>query len=845
MALHTGTTHERDGDYFGPTLNHLSRLRDAAHGGQVLLSDATTALVQDRLPEGVQLRDLGEHRLRDVPRRWPVHQLAIWGLPADFPALRFTEDHPTNLSPQRDRLLGRERELTEVCELLRQNGVGLVTLTGPGGTGKTRLGLAVAAVLLDAFADGVFVVDLAPLADPALVPAAIGQALGVREGGGTSLPEALAAYLRAKALLLVLDNVEHLLPAAPVVGDLLAAPRLKVLATSRAPLNLRGEREFPVPPLALPAAGASSANDISRSAAAALFVERARDVRPDFRLTDADATAIGELCRRLDGLPLAIELAAARVRVLTPSAMLGRLVGVHGRAPLLQMITGGGPDRPARQQTLHATIRWSYELLDGREQRLFRRMSVFVGGCALDAVEAVCTEDDEARAGLLDALTTLVAQNLVLRIDESGRPGSAGQMSEPRFGMLETIREFALDRLAESDDRTTLAARHAAFFHALALRADAHMFGPERERWLGRLTVEQGNLRAVLQWGLSGGDLQLALATGAALQFWFITESVREGRQALEQLLAQPSATAPTPARARALRALGWLAIVQGDFAAARARLDESAAYWRAVGNSHELAHALCQHAMLSAAGTEPPIIAIADEAVQTARAAASPFATAFSLSSRAALALRRRDWTAARTDLEEAIEIARRHGARAPGASFLKSAALVDSFTGDLDSAATKYGQALALFRSLDNHAPPHLIAQTLGYLGDVEYRRHNLDAAAAQYAEGLRLNHRVGAVGDGVRCIAALGRVACRKQEWDRAARILGAADGLMATYQFANSTGVVQTAQERQATEALVAQTRTALGEAAFIAAWEEGRALSLDAAVALALERTSPA
>jgi predicted ATPase/class 3 adenylate cyclase len=863
MALHTGAADERDGDYFGPPLNRVARLRDAGHGGQTLLSSVTGALVQGQVPDGVALRDLGRHRLRDLAERDQVYEAAIWGLRADFPPLRLTDLHPTNLPRRRERLIGRDRATAAISALLGAEETGLVTLTGTGGTGKTRLALAVGAALLDRFPDGVFVVDLAPLADPALVPTAIGQVLGVSESGGTPLLTQLTAYLRARALLLILDNFEHLLPAAPVVADLLAAaPALKVLVTSRTPLHLRGEKEYAVPPLALPDAAASSPGDIAGAAAAALFVERARELKPDFAVTDDNAPAVAEICRRLDGLPLAIELAAARTRVLTPQAMLARLVGAHGRAPLL---TGGGPDRPARQQTLRATIEWSFELLGEAERRLFRRLAVFVGGFSVDAAEAVCADlsptprrfRSEPRRGgepnstavtesppslrgkgvgglgVLDALTSLVEQNLLTRMD--------GPEGEPRFGMLETIREFALEHLASSGEAADLQGRHAAYYHAYARQGESGMFGPERERRLSLLTAEQGNLRAVLQWGLAGGDVQVALDTAAALQFWFITVSLGEGRSWLEGLLTVPAAAARTPARARALRVLAWLCVVQSDFRTARVSVDESVTLWRTLREPEELALALLQLATCSTDGAGPTAIAAADEAVVLAREAGSACAAAFGRNARGLLAMRRGDLPVADAAFSEAAAIAREAGARAPHASFIMNGALVDSRSGDADAAIAKYTEALALFRGLGDHAPKWLIARTLVLRGDIAYRQRRLEEAEADYREALPLSNQVGALGEVARCLSGLGRVALRRGAFRRAARLFSAQSNLETTYRLDSAWGLTRSPQERQAADALVAETRTALGEEAFAAAWAEGSALSLDAAVALALEQ----
>ena len=444
MALHTGAAEQREGDYFGPPLNRIARLLAAGHGGQILLSMATHGLIRDQRPPGVELRDLGEHRLKDLTMPEHIFQVVAPTLPSGFPPLKTLDVRPSNLPMQRSPLIGREREVAAVAALLRRDDVGLVTLLGPGGVGKTRLSLQVAVDLLDDFKDGVWFVNLAPITDPALVPSTIAQTLGVKEAGGEPLPETLKAYLREKRLLLLLDNFEQVVAAAPLVADLLASARhLKVLITSREVLHLYGEHEYPVPPLALPDLKHLPPLDyLSQYAAVALFIQRAQAIKPDFQVTNANAPAVAEICARLDGLPLAIELAAVRVRLFPPEALLGRL------EHRLKALAGGARDLPARQQTLRGTIDWSYQLLDPAEQTLFARLGVFVGGCTLEAAEAVCNPDGALPLEVLDALTSLVDKSLLRQHGDR----TSTLDSEPRFGMFETVREYALERLAASGE---------------------------------------------------------------------------------------------------------------------------------------------------------------------------------------------------------------------------------------------------------------------------------------------------------------------------------------------------------------------------------------------------------
>ncbi|MFL5735544.1 MAG: ATP-binding protein, partial [Chloroflexia bacterium] len=393
VALHTGEAEVRDGDYVGSSLNRVARLLSAAHGGQTLLSLTTQQLVRDALPPGATLRDLGEHRLKDLIHPERIFQLCAPGLAANFPPLNTLDARPNNLPAQRAPLVGRNAECAAVQRLLLRGDVGLVTLTGPGGIGKTRLALQVAANLIDDFPDGVFFVPLEHITDPTQVAPAIARTLGIRQPSGDEVLDALAGYLSDKRLLLVLDNFEQVVSAGPLVATILAAaPQLKVLVTSREVLRVRDEQEFPVPPLQVPDLDRlPPVEDLSRYESVALFVQRARLVKPDFDLTNDNAAAVAEICNRLDGLSLAIELAAARIGLLPPQAMLSRL------AATLRLLTSGPCDLPERQQTLRNAIRWSYDLLDPSEQALFRRMSVFTGGGTLEAIEAVCGPPDDGR----------------------------------------------------------------------------------------------------------------------------------------------------------------------------------------------------------------------------------------------------------------------------------------------------------------------------------------------------------------------------------------------------------------------------------------------------------------
>ena len=511
MALHTGVGEVRDEDYVGHTLNRVARLLSAAYGGQVLLTRATHDLIGEALPLKVSIRDLGEHSLKDLLRKEYLFQLVIEDLPADFLPVKTVDNRPNNLPLQASLFVGRERELEALSGLLRRPDVRLLTLTGPGGTGKTRLTVQAAAEVIREFRDGAFFIDLASIADPGLVIPTIAQTLDVKESAGQSLADSLRSFIHDRQILIVLDNFEQVIGAATAVAQLLAmGTQLKIVVTSQVVLHLHGEQEFAVPPLALPdLKQLPSVEALRQYEAVGLFVQRARLAKPDFEITEQNAPAIAEICCRLDGLPLAIELAAARIKMLHPEAMLARLSGLAGMQNSLKLLVGGARDMPARQQALRSTIEWSYGLLDEGEKILFRRLSVFAGGCTLEAAEAVCSavagsqlsvvgeEGGEKRTDyrlpttieidVFDGVSSLVDRSLIRIV--GGR--------ESRFSMLETIREYARERLEESGEGEATRWRHASFYLALAEKVEYE--APVRDNvWFEKMEGEQDNLRAAL-----------------------------------------------------------------------------------------------------------------------------------------------------------------------------------------------------------------------------------------------------------------------------------------------------------------------------------------------------------
>jgi predicted ATPase/class 3 adenylate cyclase len=564
MGIHSGEGRLLDGDYVGLDVHRVARITSAGHGGQIIVSDAARALAEAALPNDVRLHDLGDHRLKDLERSEHLFQVVAPGLQPEFPPLRSLVTRPHNLPAQVSSFVGREREKDELLELLRASR--LVTLTGPGGTGKTRLAIETAAAALDDCADGVFFVPLATISEVDLVVPTIATVLNIRESATSPILERLIEHLAGRALLLVLDNFEQVIDAAPTVSALLAAtPRVKVLVTSREPLRVAGEQEFPVPPLTLPDDEAGP-QELLAVDSVALFVQRALSVRPGFVLTPDNAAAIAGICTRLDGLPLALELAAARARLFEPPEIARRL------DRRLSFLTGGR-DLTPRQRTLRGAIDWSYALLSEPEQAFFRRLSIFAGGCTLEAAEAVC-DPQELGLDAVDAMSSLHDKSLLRRVEAPG---------ELRMTMLETIREYSRERLEDSGEAAEIRARHAAFFLSLAERVAEDLRGPSQQRWLDTLDEELDNFRAVIRSAIESGRPETGLRLAAALtMFWLYRNHGKEGRRHLEELLALPASRAT---RAAGVDAAAQLAGWQSDYGASQQLAEEALAAYQELGD--------------------------------------------------------------------------------------------------------------------------------------------------------------------------------------------------------------------------------------------------------------------
>ena len=779
VALHTGSADERGGDYFGPPLNRVARLLSAGHGGQVLLSSATQELVRDALPEGTKLRDLGKRRLKDLFRPERVFQAVTPGIPSSFPPLKTLDARINNLPAQPTPLVGRERELREVCGLLSEKEVRLLTLTGPGGIGKTRLGLQVAAELLNEFEDGVFFVALAPITDPALVASAIAEALGVVEAGDQPLEEGLKGYLHGKELLLLLDNFEQVLGGAPLVGELLSAcPKLKVLATSRSVLKVYGEQEYPVSPLELPRPGGLLPIDrLSQYEAVRLFIERAKAAKPDFSVTDENAPAVAEICMRLDGLPLAIELAAARKKLLTPSAMLQRL------GSRLKLLGGGSRDLPERQRTLRGTIEWSFALLEEGEQVLFARLAVFSGGRTLEAIEAVCDAEGDLPMDALEGVSSLLDKSL-LRQEE-------GPEGEPRFVMLETIHEYARERLEASGEAEETSRLHAEYFLALAEAAEPELSGADQLACLERLEAEHDNMRAALTWSLEK-EPETALRLAVALaRFWEMRARFLEGSRWLEAALRQ-SDRADFGTRAKLLSQAGTFAFYRTDFEHAIVLHGEALELYRQVGDDNGVAFALmCLGAQHMEKGDHER---------------AAPF-------------------------LEEALALSRRIGDKRNTAGTLHNLGEVERQRGNYERAKALGTESIGLWRKIKDD---YNLSMVVGWVGLLEvWSGDQPDLAEGFLNEALALERELGYWAYAAYCLEAFAGLAEARGQDARAARLWGAAEALR------TDIGAPLPLDAHRLYKPSMAAARALLGEAEWEEAFAQGMAMSAEEAAGYAL------
>ncbi len=779
MGLHTGEPVSAGTSYVGTDVHLAARICTCGHGGQILLSRATSHLVEHDLPQGVALRDLGEHRLKDLARGQQLYQLMVPDLPADFPPLNSLEAWPNNLPMQLTSFIGREREVAELKRLLTT--ARLITLTGVGGSGKTRLALQVAAEVLEDYPHGAWVAELAALTDPALVPQTIASVLSVSEQPSRGLLETLVDALRSRQLLLVLDNCEHLLSACADVADTLlrGCRQLRILATSREGLRIGGEALYPVPPLPVPVSHALPPPEtLIQYGAVRLFIERGITRLPTLVLTSQNARAIAETCTRLDGIPLAIELAAARINTMAMDELAARL------SDRFRLLTGGSRTALPRHQTLRATMDWSYDLLSVQEQVLLRRLSVFAGGFTLEAAEAVCADEDVEALETLDLLSRLVEKSLVLA-EQLGQ--------EMRYRLLETVRQYSRDKLLEAGESESCRDRHLDFFLALAERTEPQLRGPEQAVWLESMEMEHDNLRAALEWSLNSGVPEAGLRlAGASWWFWYVRGYYREGRGWLDQVLRRSGSALPAM-RAKVLGGAGYLATNQGDYAAALSLLEESLVLWQQLGDKQGIA---------------------------------------LSLNLLGRVAWHRGDFPRAADLYKESLVLFRELGAKDSISVLLNNLGVLAINQGDFSAARSLLEESLAIRRQLGDKQG---MAMTGANLGVIALRQGDYAAARSLFKESLTIDRDLGDKRGISSQLEVFGLLAAAQGHAERAARLLGVAEALRE----AIGAPLSISARALFDYDRYLARVRAALGREALATVWAEGRAMTLEQAIEYAM------
>lgn len=808
MAIQTGHAEMRPEGYdANHTLSRQARLLATAHGGQIVVSHESRDLLADHLPPGVELRDLGELWLKDLIDPVGVFQVVAsappWSLPSEFPPLRGRDTRPGNLPSQTQPFIGREQTVDEVCRMVTEGSLRLTTLLGPGGIGKTRLALYTAERLQHRFADGVFFVDLASITDAGLVVPTIATVVGVSEGDGRSVAEAVAQHMAELDLLLVLDNLEQVVDAAPGIASLLAAaPGLRILATSRIPLQIQGEAHYPVAPLGLPDLDRlTDLETLAEVEAVELFVQRAQAAKPGFALTQANAAAVAAICHRLDGVPLALVLAAARSKILSPKAMLDRL------DDRLTLLAGEARDLPARQQTLRNTLEWSHDLLDDEEKELYARWSVFAGGFRLDAAEAIAAGGDRASLDALEGIASLVDNSLLTTVDTFD--------GDTRYRMLETINEYAREKLAEIEGPARSEHLHARYFLDLAEAAAEHLEGEHLVEWSLRLEEEHDNLRAALARGFERaeqGDVEVAaqvvrLSSALGL-FWldrgYLTEGNDQLQRTLELVPLWHDAAVDDEQRRRADRAsatiqdmLGGIARRLGDLDRARAFLEASLEVYRRLGDDQGRGR------VLGSLGT---------------------------------VSYHQGDLADARTRYTHGLELSRESGDQFNVVNGLVSLGNLERDTGNHEVARSLYEQCLAVAEEVHEYIGQSV---ALNNLANLALDTGDPERAAGLHVRSLEIRYRVG---HRMMLAESMVGVACVDIALDRplrAARLVGCAEGI------ADAVGGTFDPKERRLHQDAVAALGVALGEDQLAAERSAGRTMGLDAAVAFALTVPPPA
>lgn len=840
MGLHTGAAQLRDGDYFGPTLNRCARLMSAGHGGQILLSDATQELCRDVLPAYATLLVLGEHRLKDLIRPETIYQLIHPTLVEVFPALRTLNNPalPNNLPQQLTSFIGREKPLADVAELLGKTR--LLTLTGIGGTGKTRLSLQVAADALEQYPDGVWLIELASVSEPTLVPQTIASVLGLKEQSGQTISQTLIEHLKEKCLLLVLDNCEHLVSACANIAALLlrSCPSVKILASSREALGIAGEQVYRVPSLSLPdpqQGKAATVESLSQFESVRLFIDRAQAVKPDFAVTNANAPALAQLCFRLDGIPLALELAAARARSMAVEQINERL------DQRFRLLTGGDRSALPRQQTLRALIDWSYDLLSESERILLARLSIFAGGWTLSAAESACGFEPVEDWEVLDILVSLADKSLVITDIEN---------ADSRYRMLETVRQYAHEKLGESSQETeTVRERHVDWCVALLEEAKPKLQSPEQVAWLDRLELEHDNIRTAFDTCArgTGDENKRALAglrlAGAAKGFWQIRGYLSEGheqtsraletRQTLQLSITWDSHLPVKKAIAEALRTSGGLAYTQGNYSAARSFYEESLAIMRELNDRIGIGLLLGDlGSTATLQGDLPRARLLLEDSLNIHRENGNRAQIAIASGNLGNIAAMGGDYSVAHSLFEEALTIHRELGNLDTASNVLGNMGNAMQEQGDYAAAQSLYEESLALARQVGNKLT---MAFNLCSLGNIVAIQGSYGAAHSYTVESLVLFHELSNKRGISYSLEGMSLIVKNTGTIRNAVILMAAAGALREIF------GAPRTQQEQADTDAMLTSMRSQLSDDEFATTWAEGNALSWEQAVEFALNQ----
>jgi len=822
MGLHTAEAELRDGDYYGQALNRAARIMSIGHGGQILLSGISTEVAREHLPTDVSLLDLGEYTLKGLIHAERIFQLAAPDLPKEFPALMSIATATNNLPTQLTSFIGRERELGEAKEKLKS--ARLLTLIGPGGTGKTRLSLQLAADVLPNFSDGVWLVELAPLADPSLILQTVASVLSVRAQMGMPLTNIVIDYLRAKNLLLILDNCEHLVESCAQLADqfLHHAPNMKIIASSREALGIGGETVYRVPSLGLPNQAQASREALEGFESVQLFVERARAANPKFDLTEKNASSVAQICRRLDGIPLALELAAARVTVFPAEQIATRL------DDRFKLLTGGSRTALPRQQTLRALIDWSYDILSQLERMLLRRLSVFASGWIFEAAESICSDMD-----VLELLPQLVNKSLVT-MDEEG--------DEPRYRLLETIRQYARDKLLESGEAAEMRNRHLDYHVQLTENAETQLYGERALHWVNRLEAEYDNLRAAIEWDMDNNVMAVLRMAGALPIFWFRrgyeSEGIKWIHEALERVKQLPEVEGEAERERLAIIAKSWqsvsfMAFSQGNMPMASAAAATCAGYARQLGDKRLLATVLSfEAASMMMSGRFQNVDAIMDEVLGIVNESDDQYAIGMAygmFGTRKMMAGKYDDES--RAMVAKGLAALKNNQNRFGHTMVLFGMAMGARFNRRFDEARAQFAPLIPIFRDMGDHHRTNMIRSEMAHMERLEGHH---DKAEAMYRESIvewkRLGHRA-AVANQLECFAFIANA---HEQAERAAKLFGAAEALR------ELINIHMTDMERVEYEREVNDLKANMDEKVFASLWAEGKSMTMEQAIALALE-----